>query len=438
MTAKPAASGPPPRFGVLRRKCACGGSAALEGECEECQQKGMSLQRRASSGGVAPAAVPPIVHEVLRSPGQPLDAATRAFMEPRFGHDFSKVRVHADRQAAASADAANAHAYTAGQHIVFADFRYAPQSDDGRVLLAHELTHVLQQSAMSGAGEALSSPGAEFEAKRNAARVAAGLKPRVDLTARHGMIQRQSSEAEKAPASASTNVSLESPGFKICQRKALGAYHAFIATPQEKVRYGLMTRCTPKERPSPYIPIVSSGNLGLPLSPTAAKKTAKSPDPCHEKAECVPCRPRPGVDLNECLERAYNAYPEKSEYVVTGPNSNTFGGTLARACCDGVTMSTPAGLGWMPGWALLPPRSIQADCPSEPQCEDPKRPDPFGRALKGVLAGGLVGAAAGAGIGALLSLIPVVGNVIGAGALIGAGVLGLAGLVGSLKEEIFG
>jgi hypothetical protein len=86
------------------------------------------------------------VNEVLRSPGEPLDATTRAFFEPRFGHDFSNVRVHADSHAAASARAVGAAAYTIGSNIVFASGRYAPNTSTGRFLLAHELTHVVQQT----------------------------------------------------------------------------------------------------------------------------------------------------------------------------------------------------------------------------------------------------------------------------------------------------
>jgi Domain of unknown function (DUF4157) len=143
---KPAVSPPRPGFAVLQRKCACGGSAGLEGECEECKQKGMSLQRRASGGAVVPAAVPPIVHDVLRAPGRPLDAATRTFMEPRFGHDFSKVRVHTDERAAESARAVNALAYTVGNDVVFGRGHYLPGTSSGQKLLAHELAHVVQQS----------------------------------------------------------------------------------------------------------------------------------------------------------------------------------------------------------------------------------------------------------------------------------------------------
>jgi hypothetical protein len=88
---------------------------------------------------------PAIVNEVLQSSGQPLDVATRAFMEPRFGHDFSHVRVHTDAKAAASAHAVNALAYTVGQDVVFGAGEYAPQTTEGRRLLAHELAHTLQQ-----------------------------------------------------------------------------------------------------------------------------------------------------------------------------------------------------------------------------------------------------------------------------------------------------
>jgi hypothetical protein len=112
-----AAPTPRPGFEELQRKCACGGSSGLEGECEDCESSGMGLQRQ-SSGCARPAAVPPIVHEVLRSPGQPLDAGTRRFMEHRFGHDFGKVRVHADVRAQESARVVNAVAYTVGNEVL--------------------------------------------------------------------------------------------------------------------------------------------------------------------------------------------------------------------------------------------------------------------------------------------------------------------------------
>jgi hypothetical protein len=97
------------------------------------------------------ATLPPIVEEVLHSPGQPLDPVTRAFMEPRFGHDFGHVRVHTDAKAAESAHAAEADAYTVGHDIVFSENKYAPANDVGRGLLAHELAHTIQQGNAGGA-----------------------------------------------------------------------------------------------------------------------------------------------------------------------------------------------------------------------------------------------------------------------------------------------
>ncbi|HME38766.1 MAG TPA: DUF4157 domain-containing protein [Steroidobacteraceae bacterium] len=84
------------------------------------------------------------VRAVLRTTGQPLDEVSRANFEPRFGRDFSAVRVHTDTPAAESAKAVSALAYTVGNHVVFAQHQFAPQSNGGR-LLAHELTHVAQQ-----------------------------------------------------------------------------------------------------------------------------------------------------------------------------------------------------------------------------------------------------------------------------------------------------
>ncbi len=88
--------------------------------------------------------------QVPNGDGQPLDPAIRAFMEPRFGYDLGQVRVHADAKAAESARATNALAYTVGRDIVFGVGEYAPQTEQGRRLLAHELTHVVQQSGVVG------------------------------------------------------------------------------------------------------------------------------------------------------------------------------------------------------------------------------------------------------------------------------------------------
>ena len=97
---------------------------------------------------------PSIVREVVRSPGQALDAATRARFEPLFNHDFGSVRVHSDARAAESARVVNARAYTVGADIVFGAGRYMPETAAGKRLLAHELTHVVQQGARGEAATA--------------------------------------------------------------------------------------------------------------------------------------------------------------------------------------------------------------------------------------------------------------------------------------------
>ena len=125
---------------------------ALERKCSQCEEEeeGHKLQRQDTGAG--PGSAPPVVHEVLNSPGRPMDGGLRSFMEPRFGHDFSGVRIHTDSKAAESARSVNALAYTVGRDIVFAGGRYAPESPDGKRLLAHELTHVVQQNQAGGAG----------------------------------------------------------------------------------------------------------------------------------------------------------------------------------------------------------------------------------------------------------------------------------------------
>jgi hypothetical protein len=130
------------RTNLLQRKCACGGTPGIDGECAECRKS--RLQRRASKHE-NPETAPPIVHETLSSPGQPLDAGTRAFMERRFGHDFSRVRIHTDARAVESARAVNALAYTVGRDVVLGGERYTTSTLPGMRLLAHELTHVVQQ-----------------------------------------------------------------------------------------------------------------------------------------------------------------------------------------------------------------------------------------------------------------------------------------------------
>jgi len=113
----------------IQRKC---------GPCEEEEEQ--KLQRK--ENGAAPASV----NHTLPSAGRPLDASSRTFFEPRFGRDFSNVRIHNDTKAAESARSVNALAYTVGKDIVFGAGQFSPGTQTGRSLLAHELSHVCQQT----------------------------------------------------------------------------------------------------------------------------------------------------------------------------------------------------------------------------------------------------------------------------------------------------
>jgi hypothetical protein len=176
----------PIRGRLLQRKCACGTHTVAGGECEECGKKkrrGLQTKLKVNEPGdiyeqeadriadqvmAKPAhrgvsggspriqrfarqptgqmdAMPVSVDQALASPGRPLDPALRQDMEQRFGHDFSQVRVHVDNQAAHSAHALRARAYTFGRDIVFGCGQFEPSTQECRKLLAHELTHVIQQ-----------------------------------------------------------------------------------------------------------------------------------------------------------------------------------------------------------------------------------------------------------------------------------------------------
>jgi hypothetical protein len=165
---------------LLRRKCACGGTAnSLDGECEQCKKKRLqpqlavgasndplegeaervadqvvagpegatppSVQRQTVGSPAGMSRAPASVDRALGAPGQPLEPAVRQDMEGRFGHDFARVRVHSGGAAEQSARDVDANAYTVGHDIVFGSGQFAPASNRGRRLLAHELAHVVQQ-----------------------------------------------------------------------------------------------------------------------------------------------------------------------------------------------------------------------------------------------------------------------------------------------------
>jgi hypothetical protein len=155
----------------LQRKCGCDGSA---GTCECGSSESLVQRRSLPRDSLSASTAPSIVHEVIGNSGQPLDNSTRAFMEQRFNQDFGDVRVHVDGRGHESARAVNALAYTVGRDVVFGLGQYAPNTAAGKKLIAHELTHVVQQRG--GPKSGASSPVAPGPAR-------AALQRKVDVAA---------------------------------------------------------------------------------------------------------------------------------------------------------------------------------------------------------------------------------------------------------------
>ena len=196
---------------------------------------GLVAQRRASGddeGDSSP------VHDVVSSKGSPLAPEVRSEMESAVGHDFGDVEVHTDTRAADSARSVQAHAYTVGNHIVFGEGRFRPDTDEGKHTLAHELTHVVQQRSEpvdgtpAAGGIRVSDPSDRFEreAEANASRVMAGgggaggdaaapaqaapVQRHADENAEEAPVQRQAAEEEKdeeAPAEVAEAPPAETP-----------------------------------------------------------------------------------------------------------------------------------------------------------------------------------------------------------------------------------
>jgi len=179
----------------LQRACGGGCPKSL---IEQPGQEHERLQtKRVQASDRGQIAAPPIVHEVLAAPGHALDTATRTFMEPRFGHDFSHVRVHTDERAAESAEALKARAYAVGQHVVLGSGQPLPETVSGRRLLAHELAHVVQADAAASNPARLFSPVEALE--REARQVAASIRGGGAVPPIHGLAQTPSVPLREGP-----------------------------------------------------------------------------------------------------------------------------------------------------------------------------------------------------------------------------------------------
>jgi hypothetical protein len=193
------------------------------------QLTSMPAHERLQSKSVQPNDVeseaPPVVTDALRSSGQPLDSSTRAFMEPRFGHDFSRVRVHTDQTAADSARAVSALAYTVGRDVVFGAGRYAPGTAEGRHLLAHELVHVMQRRGSSDPSP-LKLGGPDGIAERQATSVADMLE------SNRWPSQTSINDNSIAPSVQRQRESAETPGLEISSETQPGEMGVTLEDPK--------------------------------------------------------------------------------------------------------------------------------------------------------------------------------------------------------------
>jgi len=132
---------------VIQRACASceEDEEKLQRQPEEDEEESIQAKREAGPSGGEVSAKQTAEIESIKTGGEPLHPANRSFFEQRFGHDFSNVRIHSDDRASQSAKGINAQAYTTGQHIIFGAGHYSPNTQAGQKLLAHELTHVIQQ-----------------------------------------------------------------------------------------------------------------------------------------------------------------------------------------------------------------------------------------------------------------------------------------------------
>jgi hypothetical protein len=295
----------PPVQGLLQRKCTGGNYAIAGGEWAECGNKN-GLQRKLAIGpsndpleqeadrvaeqvmaasahspvsgatssiqpftgqstgneGTAPASV----ERVLSGFGRPLDPALQQDMGQRFGHDFSRVRIHSGAAAEQSARDVNANAYTVGHNIVFGAGQYSPGAQEGRRLLAHELTHVVQQGqshALSCAAQTLrAQPKKKAPAKakvpmvcgRPSRKVAGNEITQVNLDVGANTLTIDWADPKKVPAGSAGTHSI-SPGTGLC----------CVDCNDNKVSQSSGSLCTPKGGTWP----VSSVGCVLSGHPTA-------------------------------------------------------------------------------------------------------------------------------------------------------------------------
>ena len=403
------------RGGLIQR---CGGISCPPGTCNHTDDPADATVQRSvdASAAVGGSGVPASVLRVLDSVGTPLDAPTRASMEARLGHDFGHVRVHTDAEAARSAKSIRAQAYTFGSHVVMGEGRFQPHTPVGVRLLAHELTHVVQQAGASAPARSVSDPDdpSEREAERTAdftGDLHVAPKDRVHRTTDEQQEMSLDQSADGLFSDMGSDGSGSGDGLGDGSGDGLGdglgdgdfgqqsiggggqsggggASDSFDGTP---------TGAAVASRPTPMIcsrPIAVTGlgafrhafvndppanyaireplYSGNGISGCANTTDASGPPDDPATSTCKPCLPPPGQtldDLSSCLRNVHLGYaspgiyrnlPDPGDGWSWGPNSNSYVAAMAL-CCDSFD---PSGLGSLPGWNHSPARPCPSTAPS--------------------------------------------------------------------------
>lgn len=284
---------------LLQRQCACGSpTSSLTGECEACNGKKKGLQAKLTIGAsnapleleadrvadqvlatplnsavsVAPPRIqrfsgqssgqmdtaPASVDRVLAGSGRPMEPGLRKDMEQRFGHDFSRVRVHSGGEAEKSARDVNANAYTVGNNIVFGAIRYSPGTHEGRRLIAHELTHVVQQSGDIAFGSA------DLHAAKTDGSVISAIQPTTKVLLRQPAPSDATGGAQKVVGPAAASAIL----VPTCQATAVANWIKDSQKPKTEL-FGLTQLSTIGDKPELRVGPASSGK-GFVVLPTSA------------------------------------------------------------------------------------------------------------------------------------------------------------------------
>jgi hypothetical protein len=313
----------------------------LQRKCHECEEDDKKLHRKESSTGEvhADSQLNNYVSS-LGSTGQSMSSTARQFFEPRFGYNFSNVKLHTDSVAAKSAQSINALAYTSGNNIVFNSGQYSPESDHGKKLIAHELTHVVQQGLTNQSIQRQMDPldgglpPGGLPQQPQAQPTDGGQQDGVQNSSSSGSSGSGGGAGGPAPTG---DCRVDVRATKISALGGLPVYHLFVILHNKTSGTETYYRGGPSSGGPSYGNITTMNGSYLPgtidWEPSAPSLTVQDPVDCATTDACF---------VRELRRIDGTATP----YAPTGPNSNTVARTILNKC--GITEGKPVYIA--PGW----------------------------------------------------------------------------------------